>query len=1060
MKTKHLLFSMLIILTSVFGVNKGFSQIVISGYLANPGGTDSSFEYVQLVATQDINFSNDPVTVVWANNGAATVKGWVNGAALTYGFLLDTGSVARGDVFYVGGAMKKITGSGSTDISSAKWIRTKYTGSQNGDGFGAYSSGGNMGNGGPNADGIAVFNEPVSNIDSSTIPIDVVFFGTGVGTAKPANGGYMVANNDRYNTSQGTFGNGTNTYVYPDVATTGNYFKLSGTYDLSTNSWASVRTASAVALTTSSPLSALASAITLYTPTPVVMISSLTTVTANAVQGSNHNPAYHLSCDVQTLPAALDSIKFRTFGNFVKNDIKSYGFKLWYSANSIFSTTDSLIDSVDAMGPGDLWFRNPAFQIPVNTIAHFFVTTDISSFATLGDSMYFDSLMLADVYFASAQKSGLNPQSRSGVLTVSSSSAPVINVGSLNIFNNQIINTTSPEQTYSVSAGNLSPATGNIIITPPTGFEISLTSGSGFVSSSISIPYTAGILNPTDVYVVFKPTNIAMYQGNITHIGGGATQNLQITGYGISPDTIAPKVDTAYAVNTNTVSVVFNEAVDTSAEHEQNYVIAGIVTSAVRNVSLKVVTLTLSIPLTKGVPQNITIEEVTDTCSNHNKMKPQTFQLFIPAELVINELLTKSATLGDFVEIYNPNLTKAIALNGWHLSNDSTQLLKWAFPDTSISAGSYLVVWDNQYPATPGIHCTFGLNNVSGVVLLRNASNTTIAYTKYAAQKQDTSWGRFPNGTGPYVYNKPTPGATNKLYPKAIPTYTIAQVTTNSPIGESDSVNVYCKLIGVVYGVNFSDKGLQFTIIDNSGGINIFKSGSNVTPPYTVKEGDKVKVIGKIQMYYGLIELAVDSIVRLDSNQTLKTPLLVTKLDESTESELIRLENLTLLAADTSLWPKVAGNALNVRAINLTNDTFTIRIHKKCDLQGTTPPKGKFNINGLGNQYDNTLPSYFQFYQIWPRYKADLEIVNNISPETNNLGLELYPNPNNGQFVMLNPSNSKLNISVLNSLGQEISSSVSSQSRITLSITNGNGLYFVKAVAPNGQSSILKVLVK
>ena len=181
-------------------------------------------------------------------------------------------------------------------------------------------------------------------------------------------------------------------------------------------------------------------------------------------------------------------------------------------------------------------------------------------------------------------------------------------------------------------------------------------------------------------------------------------------------------------------------------------------------------------------------------------------------------------------------------------------------------------------------------------------------------------------------------------------------------------------------------------------------------------------------------------------------------MDETTESNLIRLENLKLV--DTTSWPKkVTGSAVVVKALNLSNDTVEINIHNKCDLQGTNPPKGRFNINGLGNQYDNSSP-YLGNYQLWPRYKADLEIITGIHSAANTLVLKLYPNPNTGLFMMDNPSNAKLNISIYNSLGQEISSCISSHSRITLNIINGKGLYFVKAVETNGQISILKVVVK
>jgi hypothetical protein len=1067
MKTKFLLFSLMMILLSFTGIYKGYSQIVISGYLANPASTDGSYEYVQLVATDSIDFSVDTFTVVWCNNGAATTKGWINGFNLTYGFTLDSGSVSQGETFYVGGAMKMINGVGSTDISGAKWIRAKFTATQAGDGFGAAASGGNLGNGGTNADGIAVFEGSVGTLDSNTVPIDVVFFGGSIGTAKPSAGGvYTVADNDRYNTSSGRFGDNSNTYIYADVVSA-NFYRLKGTYNLSTNTWSLNRTGTNVPLTTTSALTDISDSITLYTPpppTPTVTINSYLTGTKNVVQNTNTSLLYHLSCDVLSAKATLDSILFSTYGNFYNGDIKAYGFKFWHSSDAVFSTGDVLIDSVDAMGPGNLWFKNIAHLMPVNTSAHFFVTVDISSMANLGDSIYIDSLMLGDIYIATATKNGANPQSKGSVLTVISSSSPVIYVTSIGNFSNQPINSTSIPQSYYITGANLFPASGDIIITPPAGFEISLSLLTGYTDSFLTLPYTLGTINPTDIYVVFKPTQIKAYSGNISHAGGNASQNLIVSGTGISDDLTKPQVVDAYAQDINTFKVVFSEAVSLTAELKKNYSFIPVMSldTAYRDASLKIVTLIPTLPLQKGVPVYITVDTlITDTCSNFNYLATHApFELFIPAELSINEIFAKSTTMDDFIEIYNPNLTKPISMKGWYLTNDSASLKKWAFPDTTIPAAGYIVVWDNQHPANPGLHCNFTLSNTAaGKIVLRDDANTTVAYAKYPVPKADTSYARIPNGTGSFAYAKPTPGAATALYPKPIKIYTIAQVTSNSAIGESDSLNVYCKVVGIVYGVNFSDKGLSFTLIDNTGGINIFKSGSNVTPPYTAKEGDKIRTIGKIQMYNGLTELAVDSIVRLDSNQTLKTALVVTTLDETTESELIKLESLWLVPADTLLWPKVAGNAINVRAYNASNDTFTIRIHKKCDLQGTNPPSGRFDLTGLGNQYDITSP-YFQNYQIWPRYKADLVTIVGIETETNALGLSLYPNPNNGRFVVGNPSGSKLQISVFNAMGENIFSTVTSQSTVDFNITENKGLYFVKAMDENGRSSILKVVVK
>jgi len=72
---------------------------------------------------------------------------------------------------------------------------------------------------------------------------------------------------------------------------------------------------------------------------------------------------------------------------------------------------------------------------------------------------------------------------------------------------------------FTVSGGNL---TGNLTATPPSGFEISLSSGSSYTTS---LPITAsGTLAPTTVYVRLAATTTAgTYSGNVSISGGGAT---------------------------------------------------------------------------------------------------------------------------------------------------------------------------------------------------------------------------------------------------------------------------------------------------------------------------------------------------------------------------------------------------------------------------------------------------------------------------------------------------------------------------------------------------------
>lgn len=84
-------------------------------------GGDGNYEYMQFMATRNIDFSEENFSVVVTNNAGASIptgfpsKGWATGAAATKGnartfkFNLTSGTVAKGEFFYVGGAANKLT---------------------------------------------------------------------------------------------------------------------------------------------------------------------------------------------------------------------------------------------------------------------------------------------------------------------------------------------------------------------------------------------------------------------------------------------------------------------------------------------------------------------------------------------------------------------------------------------------------------------------------------------------------------------------------------------------------------------------------------------------------------------------------------------------------------------------------------------------------------------------------------------------------------------------------------------------------------------------------------
>lgn len=214
------------------GLSAQTKGLLISEIFTNPSGSDSPFEYVELLATTNINFATTPYAVVFTDNGTATANGWKEGSAVSYGFTITSGSVVAGQVVYVGGTSMAPLSNGGVSIKS------KNTGSSSGDSFGSSNSSGVLGQGGSNADGVAVFNVATASITASTVPVDAIFFGSAIGSAfKTSSSGYQLPVNDRY--AGGKLQ--TSSFLAPDPAS-GDIIKATGIFNPATDSFTSTRT--------------------------------------------------------------------------------------------------------------------------------------------------------------------------------------------------------------------------------------------------------------------------------------------------------------------------------------------------------------------------------------------------------------------------------------------------------------------------------------------------------------------------------------------------------------------------------------------------------------------------------------------------------------------------------------------------------------------------------------------------------------------------------------------------------------------------------------------------
>lgn len=146
--------------------------------------------------------------------------------------------------------------------------------------------------------------------------------------------------------------------------------------------------------------------------------------------------------------------------------------------------------------------------------------------------------------------------------------------------------------------------------------------------------------------------------------------------------------------------------------------------------------------------------------------------------LVINEILSTN-TNGlvdeynqheDWIELYN-NSNQIVNLDSVYLSNDAANLNKWHFPaGTTITPQGYLTLWADDDASQQILHANFSLNKDSGFLAL-SIGNSVLDSLSFTTQQTDTSYGRYPNGTGSFIQMNTTYGAVNNNYPLHVSSY-------------------------------------------------------------------------------------------------------------------------------------------------------------------------------------------------------------------------------------------------------------------------------------------------
>lgn len=116
----------------------------------------------------------------------------------------------------------------------------------------------------------------------------------------------------------------------------------------------------------------------------------------------------------------------------------------------------------------------------------------------------------------------------------------------------------------------------------------------------------------------------------------------------------------------------------------------------------------------------------------------------------------------DWIELYNPTAAP-VRLLGYTLTDDLANPTKWAFPDTTLAAGGYLIVWADEEASEGPLHAAFKLG-ASGEAIGLFRDGTQVDAVTFGPQTSGVSTGRSPNGTGDFAaLPSITPGAANPL---------------------------------------------------------------------------------------------------------------------------------------------------------------------------------------------------------------------------------------------------------------------------------------------------------
>jgi hypothetical protein len=394
------------------------------------------------------------------------------------------------------------------------------------------------------------------------------------------------------------------------------------------------------------------------------------------------------------------------------------------------------------------------------------------------------------VFFDSSENSTTANRPKMNITYCTGGTTPtIVASGTLNAFSTAP-GTPSAAQTYTVSGSNL---TANIVITAPSGFEISLSSGSGY-ASTLTLTQSGGTVASTTLYARLTGASAGTFSGNITHTSSGATTVNKAVSGTVSSSTctdvsLTASEDTYLSAN----DVTFNNGGNTELH------VNGMTDTNRRTTLMK---WDLS-----SIPSGATIQTVS-LALNVTDASPLVFNLYNMRRSWVEGTSSRAASTNSANWNTYDGATSWGTVGAANTSSDRYDTNLWA-ADTSTfaSTGSKTVSLNSNGISVVQGWLSTPANNFG--LIFQNYTGTTNNAVYFSSSENTTEANRpkmninYCTGTGNKVPNapvlvQPTDNATG------ISTSPTLQVTASDPdTSDSLSVSFYGRPVGTSTGADF-----------------------------------------------------------------------------------------------------------------------------------------------------------------------------------------------------------------------------------------------------------------